>query len=118
LLIVGVFAVASAAAVAVWLARSILTPLGRLEGSIVGLGAGARTVAEHLRNAVADERFLLPGGDGTLITMCIGVACYPDDTGDPRELVAHADQALYATNVAGRNRVLLYGATLKSRFVA
>lgn len=50
--------------------------------------------------------------------MCIGVACYPDDTGDPRELVAHADQALYATNVAGRNRVLLYGATLKSRFVA
>ena len=43
------------------------------------------------------------------ITISIGVAClYPDGLQRPEQLVAMADEALYAAKGSGRNRVLAY----------
>jgi two-component system, cell cycle response regulator len=39
-------------------------------------------------------------------TISIGVACFPDDTGDPGQLFELADRALYQAKRAGKNRVV------------
>jgi diguanylate cyclase (GGDEF)-like protein len=61
-------------------------------------------VAEKLRAAVAEYRFLV-GGNITNITVSIGVAEYvPGDTADT--LVSRADEGLYAAKNLGRNKVV------------
>jgi diguanylate cyclase (GGDEF)-like protein len=64
---------------------------------------GGRDCAERVRQRV--ESSALPAGDGHgHLTVSIGVAEYrPQDR--TRELIARADQALYAAKSAGRNRV-------------
>ncbi len=42
------------------------------------------------------------------ITMSVGVACFPNDSKDPIELVEMADSALYRAKREGRNRVCAY----------
>lgn len=42
------------------------------------------------------------------ITVSVGVAFFPGDASDPRDLIERADQALYASKAAGRNRVTRY----------
>jgi diguanylate cyclase (GGDEF)-like protein/PAS domain S-box-containing protein len=37
------------------------------------------------------------------VTLSVGIALFPDDGDSPRELLAHADGALYAAKQAGRN---------------
>ncbi len=39
------------------------------------------------------------------VTMSVGVAFYPDDSRDARQLIERADQALYQSKARGRNRV-------------
>ena len=64
---------------------------------------GAVAVSERVRSVVAGHTFPLT----TLgsITVSIGVAVFPEDAGDPMNLIQAADRALYASKRAGRNRV-------------
>jgi diguanylate cyclase (GGDEF)-like protein len=71
--------------------------------------ATARLVAERLRSGIA-ETSPLPGS--TLrVTVSIGVACAIPAREDHQDLVAAADEALYAAKQAGRNQVRLAGDT-------
>lgn len=67
--------------------------------------AHACTVAEKVRQWVADMR--LPGeqAQGLRVTCSIGVAAYPGDGDSGRALLEAADQAMYRAKESGRNRV-------------
>lgn len=72
---------------------------------------GAYSVAERIRgefqqsfsNEPIEERIVL-------MTLSGGIACYPQDGGDPTELVARADQALYQAKTRGKNQIITYHA--------
>ncbi|HWI70759.1 MAG TPA: GGDEF domain-containing protein, partial [Baekduia sp.] len=66
--------------------------------------AGALTLAESLRAALAGER--VPGLDRD-VTGSFGVAVLPDHAGTAGVLLRLADRALYAAKAAGRDRVEL-----------
>lgn len=67
---------------------------------------GARIAAENLKAAIEDARITF--GDKTIsITISIGVAQFPDDGDTIDELVARADEALYAAKDQGRNKVCI-----------
>jgi two-component system cell cycle response regulator len=67
---------------------------------------GAKVAAESLRAAIANAQIAF--GDKVIaITISIGVAQFPDDGDTIEELVARADEALYAAKGKGRNRVCL-----------
>ena len=66
----------------------------------------AMVVAEKVCRSVSDFHF--PGEEdihGRSLTISIGVAAFPGDTGDEDGLVRKADEALYAAKQAGRNSV-------------
>ncbi|MDX2052063.1 MAG: diguanylate cyclase [Polyangiaceae bacterium] len=70
--------------------------------------AGALVVAERCRIAVEAMRFPMPWGrdEGPPITVSLGVASYPDPRiKSAEDLMRMADDALYASKRAGRNRV-------------
>ena len=54
---------------------------------------------ERLRAAITDA------GIEPRVTVSVGLACFPQDAGDGDELVRMADEALYASKRAGRDRV-------------
>lgn len=68
---------------------------------------GAMNMAERLRKSVEDKRFNLDGKE-VRVTVSIGVATAPYDTGDREELIGKADQALYHSKRNGRNRCVLW----------
>ncbi len=71
---------------------------------------GARIKAERLRLAVSRQP--LPGADaqpGGRLTMSFGVASFPGDAGTAADLVARADEALFAAKRAGRDQVAVTG---------
>jgi diguanylate cyclase (GGDEF)-like protein/PAS domain S-box-containing protein len=47
-------------------------------------------------------------GDSVTISASIGVTIYPDDDSGPEVLLRHADQAMYISKQAGRNRAYLF----------
>jgi two-component system cell cycle response regulator len=72
-------------------------------------------VAERIRAAIAGPAIALPGGQKVAVTASVGVACLGMadkgvSVGEPeaaaRELIAHADEALYQAKAGGRNRVV------------
>jgi diguanylate cyclase (GGDEF)-like protein len=63
----------------------------------------ARQLAERLRRGIAGLHLL--GAAGRQVTLSIGVASVRPHGGDPAELVASADRALYRAKHAGRDRV-------------
>lgn len=70
-------------------------------------GPGALAVAERIRAAIAARPIAF--GEGAVpitITISIGVAAFPEDAGSGTQIVAAADQALYAAKNAGRNRAI------------
>ena len=69
--------------------------------------AGAFQLAERIRQEVAQQSFASPQG-AFQVTLSIGVACYPDDARDKAEIIARADQSLYAAKHGGRNRTVCY----------
>jgi two-component system cell cycle response regulator len=69
--------------------------------------AGALQLAERIRQEVAQQSFASPQG-AFQVTLSIGVACYPDDARDKTEIIARADQSLYAAKHGGRNRTVCY----------
>ncbi|MGI4788238.1 MAG: GGDEF domain-containing protein [Janthinobacterium lividum] len=78
----------------------------------------ARLIAERIRRSVADTPFILPnqnsdmrtvsGSEPAHVTISIGCATFPADSGTARDLVKKADIALYAAKGAGRDAVLAY----------
>lgn len=68
--------------------------------------ANAVAMAHRLRSLVEKHAFpreaSQPGGH---LTISLGVACHPDDAGDPVDLMARADEALYRAKHEGRNKV-------------
>jgi diguanylate cyclase (GGDEF)-like protein len=61
---------------------------------------GAAQVAERMRKAIEEEAD---------ITASIGVASYPDDGKDVKNLIDAADKAMYRAKRTGKNRVCLAG---------
>ncbi len=73
-------------------------------------GEEARLVAEKIRRAVADMALQLgPDIEETSVTVSIGGVAFPDDTGDARQLLRLADDALYRAKRTGRDRVCFVG---------
>lgn len=77
---------------------------------LVVLAAGltadaAKKLAEHLRHEIA----MTDVGTGSAITVSIGVSGLADGVEDAAELLARADEALYAAKHAGRNCVCTAG---------
>ncbi|HLB26770.1 MAG TPA: PAS domain S-box protein, partial [Dehalococcoidia bacterium] len=58
-------------------------------------------LAEKLRRAVETRT----NGNGTVVTISLGVACYPDTASSAEELVYGSDAAMYWAKSAGKNRV-------------
>lgn len=72
----------------------------------------AYAVAERIRVTVAAYPFRGCGNqDGSVVTVSIGVASYPADASSSRELLEHADQALYSAKRSAKNRVVVYGSS-------
>jgi diguanylate cyclase len=62
---------------------------------------------ERFRAELAAQEGLVPGAPGYRPSISIGVANYPRDVRAAGELLARADQALWAAKEAGRNQVAL-----------
>jgi two-component system, cell cycle response regulator len=69
---------------------------------------GARLLADRVRQEVEQQSF--PSSKGAFnATLSIGVSSYPEDARDKAELIARADQSLYAAKHGGRNRTICFG---------
>jgi len=66
--------------------------------------AAAAERLEHLRADIAQEPVPVSGTE-VPITLSVGLAVFPSDGETPADLLARADQRLYAAKRAGRNRV-------------
>lgn len=77
----------------------------------------ARLVAEKIRRAVGGDRVDI-GGVALRMTVSIGGVAYPDDTGDARQLLRLADEALYQAKRAGRDRVCFLSDGVRRRTLA
>jgi diguanylate cyclase (GGDEF)-like protein len=77
---------------------------------------GAHVVAEAIRRAVQALTVRLPDGASLGVTVSAGVSIL-DQPGDPADLIATADAALYEAKRSGKNRTcraaqrLQYGST-------
>jgi diguanylate cyclase (GGDEF)-like protein len=71
---------------------------------------GAWKVAERIRTKIGDHKF--PHGQvqpRKKLTVSIGVASYPEDADNGKDLVERADESLYMAKKAGRNQVFVAG---------
>ncbi len=75
----------------------------------------ALRIAERTRRRIESHSFphaaSQPGGR---ITVSMGIASYPADSGDASDLVRHADSALYVAKTLGKNQVHLYSQSRRS----
>jgi two-component system, cell cycle response regulator len=67
--------------------------------------AGARVAAERVRRAIAEARYILPGGREHRATASVGLASADGPDWLIDDLLARADKAMYAAKNRGRNRV-------------
>lgn len=79
--------------------------------------AGAIVLSEHLRIAVRDLAIPHQGSEKGIITISAGIASIVHDgqASTVSELVARADEALYAAKSAGRDRVMGWSSRLHAR---
>ncbi|MFO7813407.1 MAG: sensor domain-containing diguanylate cyclase [Pelovirga sp.] len=73
---------------------------------------GAAEVAERLRERI-EKKQLHHQGVRWPVTISIGVAAFPGDTGDLEKLINYADQALYQAKKSGRNRIVVWNAAIR-----
>jgi diguanylate cyclase len=66
---------------------------------------GGLVLAEKIRQGAAALRIPTPGGSPIRASLSIGVAAYPTDGATADELLSAADQAMYVSKRAGRDRV-------------
>ncbi|MGJ7440574.1 putative bifunctional diguanylate cyclase/phosphodiesterase [Aquipuribacter sp. MA13-6] len=81
-----------------------------------GAPSQALGVAEAVVQALR-EPFDLPGGERVVLTTSVGVALVGDE-GSTRDLLKHADLALYEAKDVGRNRVVRFDTRLRNRNAA
>ncbi len=65
----------------------------------------ARKIADRLRLAVAGTLVEVKDQKPLSVTISLGVATFPEDAADIRDLVAKSDEALYRAKNQGRNKV-------------
>lgn len=67
----------------------------------------AALIAEQIRDRVARASFSIPSGKSLNVTLSIGIASLTPEGNikDGKQLIAAADQAVYAAKLSGRNRV-------------
>lgn len=74
--------------------------------------AQAIVAAERIRREIENYQFSVirqgKPSETHHITISLGIACFPEDSHDPIELVEMADSALYRAKREGRNRVCSY----------
>jgi diguanylate cyclase (GGDEF)-like protein len=61
--------------------------------------------AEEIRLSIFRTKFTQTRPDGKKLSASLGVACFPGDAGNGRELIEKADQAMYFAKEQGKNRV-------------
>jgi len=92
----------------------LVARLGGEEFLVVMPGASeadAGRVAERIRRDVRRAGSCLPKNAGQTITLSAGLAvAVPEDHFEAEELIARADQALYASKQSGRDRVSIHQA--------
>jgi len=67
---------------------------------------GGRRLAERIRKQVAAQEVEAPDGGTITVSASFGVASFPA-AGNPKELVAAADAALYEAKHSGKNQVVM-----------
>jgi diguanylate cyclase (GGDEF)-like protein len=75
---------------------------------------GARQLAERIRQEVGAQKHDSAKG-AFRATLSLGVAVYPEDGKSKQELIANADQALYAAKHGGRNRTVCHGEIVRAK---
>jgi two-component system cell cycle response regulator len=92
-------------------AEDVFARYGGEEFAVICRGSDtnqAQVVGERLRKAVEGHQFVYEGTH-IPVTISVGIAVLPNrDVKDANDLVALADQALYKSKNAGRNRVTIY----------
>ncbi|MBI5150928.1 MAG: sensor domain-containing diguanylate cyclase [Candidatus Omnitrophica bacterium] len=66
----------------------------------------AAELAEEIRRKIADQTIVLRR-EKTRVSVSVGIASFPKDAINPKELIHKADMALYQAKENGRNRVCL-----------
>ncbi len=69
---------------------------------------GARVVAERIRSAVSAHSFVVKDGGEVSLTISIGIASFPADGINSKDLVRATDEALYYAKNSGRNTTCSY----------
>lgn len=67
----------------------------------------ALSKTERIKRAIRATAFLKDEGLRIRVTASFGLASYPEDASDPKELLAVADQGLFRSKALGKNRVSL-----------
>jgi diguanylate cyclase (GGDEF)-like protein len=89
--------------------RRLCEAVEAIDEEVPPRGAGALTVGERLREAVAAKAFAGRGGRRyARLTVSIGVAGLEQGEHGPDRLVANADKALYVAKRRGKNRTEVY----------
>ncbi|MBE0429381.1 MAG: diguanylate cyclase [Thermoleophilia bacterium] len=70
--------------------------------------SGAQIIAHRIRRRVADFVFETKSRSGAPVTASIGVASYPDDAAQIKELIDKADWCMYYGKRQGGNRVTVF----------
>ena len=70
------------------------------------LPAAAYAIAEKIRKAIESEGMRI-GSNIIHATASFGIACFPDDGSQARQLMSSAEAALYNAKESGRNRTVL-----------
>lgn len=71
---------------------------------------GALKVAERVRRTIESHRFLSSDGLGLTLTVCIGVASYPEHARDKLAILDCADRAMYRGKQTTRNVIYVASA--------
>ena len=71
--------------------------------------SGALVIAERLRRAIEEHRFLEAQGISARISASFGIATYPDHALSPEGLIQKADQAMYRVKEREKNGIEVAG---------
>ncbi len=91
-------------------AGDVLARYGGEEFAVLLAGAGVEEVqhiASRLSKAVSSNPFAVSEDLQIQLTVSAGIVTFPDHVGNPEDLAAAADRALYAAKSAGRNRLVV-----------
>jgi diguanylate cyclase (GGDEF)-like protein len=60
---------------------------------------------ERMQDIISNSRFLQKEGVNARLTASFGLAAYPEDARDKKELLAQADRCLFRSKAAGKDRI-------------